>query len=277
VPISDGWICTACRAIARGPRYLSLLHREESGGYDAELFPVLEKLEARSFWFRARNKLILWALRQYFPNARDLLEIGCGTGFVLEAIRRGRPELDLVGAELFSSGLEIARRRLPDVPLLQLDARTMGLVEAVDVVAAFDVLEHIRDDEEVLEEAGRALRLGGGLVLTVPQHPWLWSAADDFAHHERRYRRNELVAKVEQAGMRVVRITSFVSFLLPLLAVSRLRGARDSATYEFEREFELARPLDRALELVLAAERGLIARGISFPAGGSLLVVAKKP
>jgi hypothetical protein len=144
------------------------------------------------------------------------------------------------------------------------------------VVAALDVLEHVEHDEQVLAEATRALRPGGGLLVTVPQHPWLWSAADTFARHERRYRRADLVGKIEHAGLRVVRATSFVSFVLPLMMLSRLRGARADATYKFEREFTLPRALDRTLEAVLALERELIKRGVSFRAGGSLLVVAAK-
>lgn len=245
-------------------------------GYDSELFAVLERLEEQSFWFRGRNSLILWALRAYFPEARDVLEIGCGTGFVLQAIRRARPELDIAGAELFPSGLEVARRRLPEVPLLLLDARDIQLEGAFDVVGAFDVLEHVPEDEHVLTEMARAVRPGGGLLLTVPQHPRLWSAADSFAHHERRYRRTELVAKVKRAGLRVVRTTSFVSLLLPFLVASRLRRARDLATYDLESELRLPRPVDRAFESFLIAELKLIARGFSFPVGGSLLVVATK-
>jgi SAM-dependent methyltransferase len=274
--IAGGWLCADCEARARGPAYLPLARNGQNGGYDAELFELLERLEPRSFWFRARNRLILWALRAYFPRARDLMEIGCGTGFVLQAIQRDRPELELTGADLFPAGLEIARRRLPDVPLVQLDARDNRLEESFDVVALLDVLEHIREDRRALIGAARALRRGGGLLITVPQHPWLWSAADVFARHERRYRRGDLVRQVEFAGLRAIRVTSFVALLLPLLAAWRLRGARASSTYEFEREFSLPRIVDRSLERILVAELALIARGVSLPAGGSLLVVAKK-
>jgi SAM-dependent methyltransferase len=275
-PIAGGWLCGDCEAKARGPAYLPLSRVGPDGGYDADLFRVLERLEPRSFWFRARNRVILWALRAYFPHARDLIEIGCGTGFVLQAIRRDRPELELVGAELFPAGLAVARRRLPRVPLVQLDARDSGLADSFDVVALLDVLEHIREDGSALTGAARALRRGGGLLITVPQHPWLWSAADVFARHERRYRRADLVRKVEDAGLQAVRVTSFVTLLLPLLAASRLRGGRASSTYEFEREFSLPRFVDNSLERTVVAELALIARGVSLPAGGSLLVVAKK-
>src|SRR6266516_7005280 len=68
---ADRWICAACEAEARGPGYLSVSGSEQTDGYDRDLFAVLEDLEPRSFWFRARNDLILWALRRYFPRARD--------------------------------------------------------------------------------------------------------------------------------------------------------------------------------------------------------------
>ena len=58
-----------------------------SEGFEADYFPKLAELEPENFWFRARNQLIVWALRHYFPQAESLLEIGCGTGFVLSGIK----------------------------------------------------------------------------------------------------------------------------------------------------------------------------------------------
>ena len=243
-------------------------------GFDEQFFALLEEIEPRSFWFRSRNRIVAWALETYFPEARSLLEVGCGTGFVLAGLREAFPGLALTGGELFPSALEIARRRLPDVSLLQMDGRAIPFRAAFDVVGAFDVLEHVAEDEAVLAEMFEAARPGGGLLLTVPQHPWLWSAFDDFARHERRYTRRELQEKVTRAGFRIRRATSFVSLLLPALWLSRLRQRRspDPAT-----DFRAGVRLDRALERVMDAERALVARGLSFPAGGSLLVVAERP
>jgi SAM-dependent methyltransferase len=274
---ANGWLCLACEEEARGPGFLSLIDRAVAEGYDASFFTVLERLEPQSFWFRGRNSLILWSLGTYFPHARDLLEIGCGTGFVLDGIRRRFSGLDLTGADPFRAGLAVARRRLPGIRLLQLDARDLRFSEAFDVVTAFDVLEHIDDDSGVLERAAHSLRPGGGLIVTVPQHRWLWSAADVAAHHERRYDRGELVSKIENAGLTVVRTTSFVTFPLPLLMAARYRQRRAAAAYDLEGELRLPRLLDCGLELTLAAERALITRGVSFAWGGSLLAVATKP
>jgi SAM-dependent methyltransferase len=240
-------------------------------GYDAGIFDELAALEARSFWFRGRAGLLGWALERYFPAARTLLEVGCGTGYTLAEIRRRRPQLEVTGGEQYAEGLRIARERLPGARLLELDARSLPFDGEFDVVGAFDVLEHIADDEAALASMRRAAVPGGGLVVTVPQHPRLWSAADDYAHHERRYTRRELIAKLERAGFDVVRVTSFVTLLLPLMLLSRTR----ERPYDLRRELQLPPLVDRSFAGVLALERALIRAGVSLPAGGSLLVVAR--
>jgi hypothetical protein len=122
----------------------------------------------------------------------------------------------------------------------------------------------------------RATRPEGGILVTVPQHRFLWSASDEHAMHQRRYSRAELRGKVERAGFRVQRMTSFISLLLPLMIGSRMRrnGNRD---FQVWKEFEISRPLNAVLGTILAAERAMIEKGLSFPAGGSLLLIAKRP
>jgi SAM-dependent methyltransferase len=181
----------------------------------------------------------------------------------------------VVGTELYEEGLAIARERLSGAELRALDVRAMPFEEAFDLVAAFDVLEHIDDDEGALAGMRRALAPGGGLIVTVPQHPFLWSDADTYAQHERRYRRGELVGRVAAAGFRVERVTSFVTLLAPLMVLSRLRS-RVGASFDPLTEFEIPRPLDRLFERVALAEQRLIERGASLPFGGSLLLVARR-
>jgi SAM-dependent methyltransferase len=249
---------------------------EDDGGFKSEFFAKLAGFEARHFWFRARNRLLQWAVHHHFPKAASFLEIGCGTGFVLQGLHETMPRLRMAGSEIFSGGLRYARKRLPAVALYQMDAREIPFANEFDVVGAFDVLEHIVEDETVLGEIFQATRPGGGIVITVPQHPFLWSANDEHSLHQRRYRRSEVRKKVERAGFRVERITSFVSLLLPLMVFSRLKRSR-SSTFDLWEEFRISRPLNGVFELILALERGLIKAGISFPAGGSLLLVGIKP
>jgi SAM-dependent methyltransferase len=247
-----------------------------ASAFDAELVEILAGVEDKSFWFRSRNELIVSTFRRSFPNAASFLEVGSGTGFVLRGMSEALPHVELTGAELSAEGLEVARRRLPNVRLLELDALVMPFEEAFDVVGAFDVLEHIDDDERALRGILRAVKPRGGVIFTVPQHPWLWSALDEVAGHYRRYTRSELVAKLERAGFVDIRTTSFVTLLLPALVVSRLRHPAGSKSFNLEESLRLTRLLDRVCELTMRVERRLIEKGITFRAGGSLLALARR-
>ena len=245
-------------------------------GFDPQSFAWLAELEEHSFWFRSRNRLIVNSLRDAFPEATSILEIGCGTGYVMNGINSGLPSLDLTGADLYVEGLRYAHRRVPSAQFLQCDATSLPFDGEFDVAGAFDVLEHVDDDEGVLAGVHRALRPGGGLIVTVPQHRWLWSPADDFARHRRRYTRGELVAKVQRAGFRLRTVSSFVSMLLPLMLLSRLRARWSKQPFDPLREHRDSRRVGPALERLLRMEADLIRRGVTLPIGGSLLVVAER-
>jgi SAM-dependent methyltransferase len=273
------WECPLCGFQPPQRDGIVLLAPEVStseSGFDPEAYATLYELEQKNFWFRARNRIICWAIGSYFSSARDFMEIGCGTGFVLSEIVTSFPEIHCSGSEYHVEGLIYARRRLQGVDLWQMDATAIPFREALDVIGAFDVLEHIRDDVGVLRGMYAALRPGGSVVLTVPQHPFLWSVADEFAHHERRYRKGELEGKVSRAGFKVLRSTSFVTILLPFMALSRVKGQLFRACYDPRQELSLPRWLDRLCERLMGWERYMIERGRDLPFGGSLLVVATK-
>jgi SAM-dependent methyltransferase len=250
--------------------------RGADAGFKPEYFARLAEFEESNFWFRARNELIQWALRNYFPNAKNFFEVGCGTGFVLAGIGEHFPEIRLAGSEIFADGLAIARTRVPKAELYLMDARCILFECEFDVVGTFDVLEHLVEDERALAQMFNATRPGGGFLVTVPQHRFLWSASDQYAMHQRRYTRAELRAKIESAGFQIERITSFNSLLLPLMIWSRMLRQRNQDLQPW-REFEISPALNKSLESILKLERMVITKGVSFPAGGSLLLIGRKP
>ena len=274
---SPNWQCPHCShepAVIEGHFAFAPELARESEGFEPEYFAGLAEQEARHFWFRARNRLLIWALQRYFPKATKLLEIGCGTGFVLTGLRKSFPHLALSGSEVLSEGLRFAAARLPGIELFQMDARRIPFRQEFDVVGAFDVLEHIEQDEEVLAQMHRATRKGGGILITVPHHRFLWSPVDEFARHVRRYQTRELRDKVVRAGFSILRITSFVSMLLPLLIASRLKQRGNEV--DPADELNINGVLNTTLEKVLDVERTMIRAGLSLPAGGSLLLVARR-
>ena len=277
---SDGWKCPGCSFEPEFENGFLLFAPELNNtdeGFSTEGFERLYALEEGNFWFRVRNQLIAWGIKKYFPSVESFLEIGCGTGFVLADTELRFPKMNCSGSELHTAGLEFAKSRVGSAPLIQMDARNIPFQSEFDLIGAFDVLEHIKEDSEVLAQMYGATRPGGGIILTVPQHPFLWSSADELACHERRYTAKELKLKVSKAGFTVARTTSFVSLLLPFMAASRLKERLSKSQPDQGAELKLPAALNSFFEVVLKFEASVIRAGGSFPAGGSLLLAAHKP
>ena len=249
---------------------------QSNDGYDVELFEKLDAIEQDHFWDVARHRLFTWALQQYLPETKKLLEIGSGRGNVIKSFRKAFPALELWGTEIYASGLNSILRNVPDAHVLQLDARHIPFKEEFDTVAAFDVLEHIDEDEAVLAEMHKAVRSGGGAMISVPQHPFLWSARDEVLYHKRRYTRAELTRKVRAAGFEPIRTTSFISLPFPMMVISAMRNRKLKPDYDPWAELKMAPVTNKALGTVLSMERMLIQQGVSMPVGGTLFMVARK-
>jgi SAM-dependent methyltransferase len=273
-----GWQCPACGHVIVQTNGIATFAPELAdtiSGFDPRAFDELAELEAEHFWFVARNQLIVGLATKFFPEARRFLEIGCGTGFVLRAIAGSRRWERLVGSELHPAGLAHARKRLPsEAEFVQMDARDIPAVGVFDLAGAFDVIEHIADDEAVLRGLRAATQTGGGCIIAVPQHPWLWSRADEVAHHVRRYRRGELETKLRRNGFEVLFSSSFTALLLPFMAASRLTRNNkhgDQDAYEFR----LSPTANRVFLEILRAEVRTTLGGVRWPAGGSRIVVGR--
>jgi len=282
-PISRGWDCPSCRWSPSHQAGFPLFAPGIASGFDAysaSAHDRLPQVEESHFWFVSRNKLIACLLDKYFPQAQNMMEIGCGTGFVLSGLAKNRPEMAFHGAEACLSGLKHAQKRLPGAGLYQMDACRIPFAGEFDIIGAFDVLEHIADDRRALKEMHKALKPDGGIMITVPQHPWLWSKADENARHQRRYTRTGLHEKIKAAGFAIHGTFSFIALLLPFMAASRFREKGQTNTFKEKSttstDFFLPEPMNRVFMRVCDLERALVRVGFSFPAGGSLVCIAKK-
>jgi SAM-dependent methyltransferase len=276
--VSADWRCPACgfapAQLGQWPAFAAS-QAQAADGFKSEFFADVARSEAGSFWFRSRNRLLSWGLQRFSPLASNFLEIGCGTGFVLSSIHKAFPRLALTGSDVLVQALSFAQERLPDVAFLQMDACRIPFASEFDLVGAFDVLEHIQNDDLALQQIHRSLKPDGVLLLTVPQHPFLWSPVDDYSLHNRRYTRIELMRKLQQAQFRVTYVTSFVSLLLPIMMLSRFRERLKSRDFDpsFEQKFKF---LDKTFERMMNLELHLIQRGFAFPFGGSLFLAASR-
>ena len=262
IVVLDGFVCYA-------PSFL-----ENPSYFPTENFQILYEVEKGNFWFESRNRIIIFLVKKYleFVKSPTFLEIGCGTGFVLEGISKNCPDYHLEGTELYLEGLKFARSRSPHVKFFQSDATQLPFSEKYDAVASFDVIEHIEEDILALKNMYKILKPGGFSFLSVPQHMWLWSKNDDFACHKRRYTRKELKKKLLDTGFDIQFMTSFVFLLLPFMFISRLKKSQP----EKMEELKLPKVLNYMLSIGMRFDEFLIKFGFSLPVGGSLFCVAKK-
>lgn len=276
---AEVWRCPECGAEpecrAGWPSFAPAL-AAANDGYDPDRFEEILAFDAPHFLRDARNALFTWALGRYFPGAVRYLEIGAGIGVVLAAMRAAHPGLEVWGTEIYDSGVEQIAANVEGVRLFQADARALPFHQEFDVVGAFDTLEHIDDDAAVLTELHRSLRPGGGLLVSVPQHPWLWSARDEAVAHKRRYTRRDLLGKLDSAGFEALRVTSFVTLPFPAMWWAAVRNRELREDYDPFAEFKIGAVPRAALAAALGCERWLIRSGVSFPFGGTLFVAARR-
>lgn len=233
--------------------------------------------EDRHWWFKGRRRIVASLLHSLLGDRKDLklLEIGCGTGGMLPILAvHGR----VTGIDPAEDAIRYSRQRHGGrAELLRVDfPAEVPPGGGYDVVALFDVLEHLDDDVLALRRAASLMAPGGLLVATVPAHQFLWSPHDVINHHRRRYARRQLRNRIREAGLRVERVSYFNMFLFPAVLLARLLRRGAAAPREGESDFKVVPgPLNAFLERLFGGERFLL-RLTDLPFGVSLLAVARK-
>ncbi|MFC0533202.1 class I SAM-dependent methyltransferase [Phytohabitans kaempferiae] len=234
----------------------------------------LAALEDAHWWYRERRALLDRALRRLAaadpgPSGagaagRRALDIGAAGGGNTRVLkRRGWAPVAL---EYSAEGAEVAAERGLDV--IRADARALPLPNAsLDLVVAFDILEHIDEDHAAAGEIHRTLRPGGTALIAVPCDMRLWSAHDVAVGHVRRYTRESLTTVVEKAGLVIDEIWSWNVLLRPIAAWRRRRSTGSDLD-------DLPAVVNLGLTAIITAERYLPVK--SLP-GVSLMLRAHRP
>jgi SAM-dependent methyltransferase len=234
------------------------------------VYDRMAELDATHWWYRARRDILARLIERALTLPKDarILEVGCGTGHNLPMLQRfGRvdaTEIDGFARVIASKRLGHAVRDAALPALNGVPDRTY------DLIAILDVLEHVEEDRAALASMARKLRPGGRILVTVPAHPWMWSAHDEVNHHKRRYTKKTFRAAVEEAGLKVGLLTYFNSLLFPLAAAARLAG-RAAKNKDSDDSLPPA-PVNKLFETIFRAEAYAIGR-LPFPPGVSLAAI----
>ncbi len=224
---------------------------------------TLVQVEDRHWWYRERRHLLAQELRR-LPAPGLALDIGAAGGGNTRVLRAfgWRP----LALEYAPTAAQVARERGLDV--VRADAREMPVrTGSMDLVTAFDVLEHIEEDYLAAGEINRILRPGGTALIAVPADMSLWSAHDEAVGHVRRYTRETLTQVIVKGGLVIESLWSWNVLLRPLV------GLRRKSTTGSDLD-DVHPVVNTALRGVITAERYLPVK--SLP-GVSLFLRARRP
>src|SRR3954469_3282486 len=229
---------------------------------DDYLLAQHSELENRHWWFVARRIILADVLARWLPAGgvgTRILDLGCGAGTMLDTLGALG---DVTAFDTAPEAVAYCRTRYPGVDLAvgRVPEALVGL-DAMDVVTAFDVVEHIPDDHEAVRSIRDVLVPGGLFICTVPAYQWLWGPHDELSHHQRRYTRPQLSSLLRSAGFTVEWASYFNTFLFPGVALVRLarRVVRPSASPASDFDVSVG-SMNGVLQGVFAAERRLLRR-----------------
>lgn len=163
--------------------------------------------------FAAATHFNRWLFDTVRPYCKGhVLEVGSGIGNISRLFLENK--FRLTASDLRADYCAVLKKKFGDHPYLadvvQLDlalpvaAQHGGILQQFDTVVALNVMEHIEDDKQAIDNCLQLLKPGGHLVVLVPAFQWLYNSFDEELGHYRRYSKRSLRALQEGAGLKVI-------------------------------------------------------------------------
>ncbi len=185
-----------------------------------------------------RWPLIKRAMKQARPATT--LEIGCGQGAMGSRLVSMTQSFLAVEPDAESATVAASRIEPRGGEVINGFSTALSADRTFDLVAAFEVLEHIEDDEAALLAWREQVALGGHLLLSVPAWQHLFSPSDTAVGHFRRYSPTELTEKLRAAGFDPVWVQLYGWPLAYMLEAVRSRLAKTSGKFGESKEDQSA-------------------------------------
>lgn len=227
--------------------------------------------------YRVRRR----SLRKWAGNisGKRILELGAGISPALS------PHPGIVQTDLSWQALRCLRKNSHTRPVACDGTLLPFMPESFDTVICSEVIEHVPNDFQLLEEIFRVLKPGGGLLLSCPVHPEYFGFDDAFVGHRRRYEIPELTGRLEKSGFTGVRVRPLLGMLDKFLMVTatrifslRKRKASSGAGNKIGKSFAwFFFPVYWLMNLLLSGVVGLQARKCTLDRTASACFQCKKP
>jgi SAM-dependent methyltransferase len=268
-----------------------VIHRDHE--YDSRFLPLLQRMQQDHFWYRGRHRFLLEAVHRRIRKSKSqarayrVVDLGGGCGGWLRYLmaEKNFAVERATLADSSSAALALAGECLPpEVERRQVDLMELPWSNEWDMAFLLDVLEHLPQEQAVLEQIRESLVPGGLLFVTVPALRRFWSWNDDVSRHLRRYSRRDFAELSEACGFRLLDARYFMFLLSPLLIAARLatssrvRCQTEQQTRELVAKMHaIPHPVvNETLAAAFGAETPL-GHLVRFPWGTSLLAVLERP
>lgn len=278
--------CDAEKWKEAGEGFYVLDTEETETAFSGELQDTLFDMEDGSWWFQYRGKMILTLMNKYFSRACLTLDIGGGNGYTSARAKRDGFKVGIMEPSVTACRHAVKRGLRPVLcgELSEESVADGGIEQAM----LLDCLEHIEEDEAMLHLLSKKLKKGGRLLITVPAFQGLWSSADDYAGHYRRYTCPELERMLSDAGFTVLQSSYFMSFLyLPILVMrvwmerlgliqkSGKRTVEEAKKIRQKQFVSTGKMTKTVLRWFWRMERRQLIHGQRLPFGSSIILVAE--
>jgi SAM-dependent methyltransferase len=191
--------------------YLDPLDLEIS--YPKDMYERYNEETDAGYWVIHRSREILRKLKEL--DLDQLVEVGAGTGSVCGYLAQNG--IDVVAIEPLRAGAITIKKLGINTICGRLEIINFPS-DSIKAYGAFDVLEHIENPKQLLEEIYRTLEPGGYLFVTVPCGQWLWGDIDKSLGHYRRYSKRRINEVVSQSGFTLIKSRYlFFTLVLPAL------------------------------------------------------------
>ena len=168
-----------------------------------------------SFYIEATTRETLRRLP--LEPADQVLDVGCGTGALLHAVKHQHSGITLAGVDPVPGMLDVARGRLPeDVELREAWAERLPFEDGrFDAIVSCNMFHYIREPRAALAEMHRVLRPGGRLMITDWCDDYLTCRLCDYVlrrfnrAHYRTYRGAECARLLQETGQEGIHIDRY--------------------------------------------------------------------
>lgn len=241
-------------------------------------YQLMRNVEDTHWWYAVLHETVAQELAQQLDGAHAcrILDAGCGTGGLLEKLRRTQPQWQITGLDISPTALTLARERgFEDLVGGSVDDLPFADGE-FDAVVSLDVLYFAGvDDHAALAEFHRVLKPGGVLVLNLPAFEALRGSHDQAVSGVRRYWPGQVPVMVEQATLQHEWTHCWNLWLCPPLLVWRQLSRRLWSSAPHSDLFALPVWLNGLLRGLCRVDM-IFCRWMRSSIGSSILTVARR-